>query len=123
MENDRRRAKKRTTEQGPTVNSSSASNSIKPVSSSMQGNGTTNTSSSTDTSRHSKKPRHQDPKQILPEIPEKVAKSANTGFVDPHSSDHVIHVTQLKENIASLQKKVNQKDSQLLQKDKELYFS
>jgi uncharacterized small protein (DUF1192 family) len=86
----------------------------------MQGNGTGNTSSSNDSSRHAKKPRQPEPKQILPEIPEKVAKSANTGFVDPHSSDHVIHVTQLKETIASLQKKVGQKDAQLLQKEKEV---
>ncbi|KAJ9597815.1 hypothetical protein L9F63_011310 [Diploptera punctata] len=37
---------------------------------------------------------------------------------DPNSSDHVVAVTELKEQIASLQKQLNQKDSQLLSKDK-----
>lgn len=37
---------------------------------------------------------------------------------DPNSSDHVVAMTQLKEQIASLQKQLNQKDSQLLSKDK-----
>ncbi|XP_037978558.1 protein FAM76A isoform X4 [Plutella xylostella] len=40
------------------------------------------------------------------------------GEVDPNSSDHVVAMTQLKETIASLQKKVQQKDSELLSKDK-----
>lgn len=37
---------------------------------------------------------------------------------DPNSSDHVVAMTQLKEQIASLQKQLHQKDSQLLNKDK-----
>lgn len=37
---------------------------------------------------------------------------------DPNSSDHVVAMTQLKEQIASLQKQLNQKDSQLLSKDR-----
>lgn len=37
---------------------------------------------------------------------------------DPNSSDHVVAMTQLKEQIASLHKQLNQKDSQLLSKDK-----
>ncbi|KOB66155.1 Protein FAM76A [Operophtera brumata] len=40
------------------------------------------------------------------------------GELDPNSSDHVVAMTQLKETIASLQKKVQQKDSELLSKDK-----
>ncbi|KAI8424430.1 hypothetical protein MSG28_002924 [Choristoneura fumiferana] len=40
------------------------------------------------------------------------------GEVDPNSSDHVVAMTQLKETIASLQKKVQQKDIELLTKDK-----
>ncbi|KAM3967403.1 protein FAM76A isoform 1-T1 [Aphomia sociella] len=38
--------------------------------------------------------------------------------LDPNSSDHVVAMTQLKETIASLQKKVQQKDNELLAKDK-----
>lgn len=59
-------------------------------------------------------------KQPLPEITDKLAKGGNNGFVDPNSSDHVVAMTQLKEKIASLEKKVSQKDGQLLQKDKEV---
>lgn len=40
------------------------------------------------------------------------------GELDPNSSDHVVAMTQLKETIASLQKKVQQKDMELLSKDK-----
>lgn len=40
------------------------------------------------------------------------------GELDPNSSDHVVATTQLKETIASLQKKVQQKDNELLSKDK-----
>lgn len=40
------------------------------------------------------------------------------GELDPNSSDHVVAMTQLKEQIASLQKQLNQKDQQLLTKDK-----
>ncbi|XP_022119827.2 protein FAM76A isoform X2 [Pieris rapae] len=39
-------------------------------------------------------------------------------FSDPNSSDHVVAMTQLKETIASLQKKVQQKEMELLSKDK-----
>lgn len=39
-------------------------------------------------------------------------------FHDPNSSDHVIAMTQLKETIASLQKKIGMKDKELLEKDK-----
>lgn len=38
--------------------------------------------------------------------------------VDPNSSDHMVAMTQLKEQIASLQKQLNQRDAQLLSKDK-----
>ncbi|XP_023950986.1 protein FAM76A isoform X4 [Bicyclus anynana] len=44
--------------------------------------------------------------------------NAPQGEVDPNSSDHVVAMTQLKETIASLQKKVQQKDMELLSKDK-----
>lgn len=53
-------------------------------------------------------------KNPLPELPpEKVGR-----FHDPNSSDHVIAMTQLKETIASLQKKIGMKDKELLEKDK-----
>lgn len=67
-----------------------------------------------------KKPQRPDiSKQLLPDIPEKVARIANHGIIiDTNSSDHVIAMTELKEKIASLQKKVVQKDRDLLDKDK-----
>lgn len=40
------------------------------------------------------------------------------GELDPNSSDHVVAMTQLKEQIASLQKQINLKDAQMLSKDK-----
>lgn len=55
----------------------------------------------------------------LSEIPEKIPKTANTGMI-PSNSDHVVAITQLREQIATLQKKLQQKDSALLQKDKEV---
>ncbi|KAG6450929.1 protein FAM76A-like isoform X2 [Manduca sexta] len=42
------------------------------------------------------------------------------GELDPNSSDHVVAMTQLKETIASLQKKVQQKDMELLAKDRQI---
>ncbi|KAK9872883.1 hypothetical protein WA026_020237 [Henosepilachna vigintioctopunctata] len=56
--------------------------------------------------------------QIPP--PPKVAKNNAGGRLDldPNSSDHVVAMTQLKEKIASLQKQISIKDSQLLCKDK-----
>ncbi|KAH1013505.1 hypothetical protein HUJ04_002489 [Dendroctonus ponderosae] len=40
------------------------------------------------------------------------------GELDPNSSDHVVAMTQLKEQIASLKKQISQRDNQLLSKDK-----
>lgn len=39
-------------------------------------------------------------------------------LVDPNSTDHMVALTQLREQIASLQKQLGQKDQQLLSKDK-----
>ncbi|XP_038118467.1 serine-aspartate repeat-containing protein C isoform X1 [Culex quinquefasciatus] len=72
-----------------------------------------------DNGRHSKKPR-TDMKGGVPELPEKLVKSSNSGYVDPHSSDHVIAMTQLKETIATLTRKIKQKDSIILEKEKEI---
>lgn len=47
-------------------------------------------------------------------------KTSNSVIAPVHSSDHVVALTQLREQIATLQKKLQQKDSQLLQKDKEV---
>ncbi|XP_055374444.1 protein FAM76A [Condylostylus longicornis] len=62
------------------------------------------------------------------EVPEKSASSRpvvnNTNTfaaavtIDPNSSDHVVAMTTLKEQIASLQRRLNQKDKELLEKDK-----
>lgn len=38
--------------------------------------------------------------------------------LDPNSSDHMVAMTQLKEQIASLKKQISQKDAILLSKDK-----
>lgn len=67
----------------------------------------------------SKKPQRNDmTKPLMPDIPEKVARIANSGIIDTNSSDHVVAMTELKETIASLQKKLMQKDKELLEKDK-----
>lgn len=66
-----------------------------------------------------KKIQRTDSKQALPEIPEKIARSTGVS-IDPNSSDHVVAMTQLKEQIASLQKRLAQKDRELLAKDKNM---
>lgn len=43
--------------------------------------------------------------------------------LDPNSSDHVVAMTQLKEQMASLQKQLQGKDSTILSKDKQVRFS
>lgn len=66
-----------------------------------------------------KKSRSDPTKHVFPEIPDKIAR--NSGFsMDPNSSDHVVAMTQLKEEIASLQKRLQQKDRELLAKDKHI---
>lgn len=65
------------------------------------------------------KKQNDSSKQILPEIPEKIARNSGLS-IDPNSSDHVIAMTQLKEQIASLQKRLTQKDKELLAKDKHI---
>lgn len=48
----------------------------------------------------------------------KISKTSNV--IPSHNTDHVVALTQLREQIATLQKKLQQKDNQLLQKDKEV---
>lgn len=68
---------------------------------------------------HKKIQRTDSSKHLLPEIPEKIPR--NTGVsIDPNSSDHVVAMTQLKEQIASLQKRLTLKDRELLTKDKNM---
>lgn len=57
-----------------------------------------------------------------PEMSEKFGKTINNGLIDPNSttSDHVVAILKLKETIAGLNKKLQQKDNGLLQKDKEV---
>ncbi|BES93937.1 Family with sequence similarity 76, member [Nesidiocoris tenuis] len=54
--------------------------------------------------------------------PAKVARAGNHrppgDLLDPNSSDHVVAMTQLKEQMASMQKQLSIKDSLLLSKDK-----
>lgn len=40
--------------------------------------------------------------------------------IDPNSSDHVVAMTELKERIASLERKLAMKDKDLLEKDKQV---
>ena len=40
-------------------------------------------------------------------------------LVDPNSSDHVVAITEMREQIATLQKQLNAKDQQLLGKEKQ----
>lgn len=66
---------------------------------------------------HKKLQRIDSSKQVLPEIPEKIARNSGVS-IDPNSSDHLVAMTQLKEKIASLEKRLSQKDRELLTKDK-----
>lgn len=64
-----------------------------------------------------KKPQRPDiTKQVMPDIPEKVARIASS--MDSNNSDHFIAMTELKETIANMQKRLSQKDRELLEKDK-----
>lgn len=103
---DSRRAKKR-----PVEETSKSSNPSKSGNQNASNNGS---------SGNDYKKSRSDNSKFLPAIPEKIAKTANNGMMDPSSSDHVVAMTQLKETIASLNKKLTMKDSQLLQKDKEV---
>lgn len=77
---------------------------------------------------HSKRPKRVDVTKLPPTDsdngpPNKAARNnigpgVIRGELDPNSSDHVVAMTQLKEQIASLQKQINQRDAQLLSKDK-----
>lgn len=41
-------------------------------------------------------------------------------LVDPNSSDHVVAITELREQVATLQKQLSSKDNQLLAKEKQV---
>lgn len=41
-------------------------------------------------------------------------------LVDPNSSDHIVALTELREQIATLQKQLSAKDGQLLTKEKQV---
>lgn len=94
-ENDKNRHKKRSAEEALKSNSSQK----------MSGSGSSN-------NRHGMSKSSSD-------VPEKIAKTVNSGLI-PNSSDHVVAITQLKEQIETLQKKLVQKDSIILAKDKEV---
>lgn len=79
---------------------------------------------------HNKRPHRVDVTKLPPQsesgdtngpTPVKAARMA--GVHDPHdpnSSDHVVAVTQLKEQIAHLNKQISIKESQLLAKDRQV---
>lgn len=67
-------------------------------------------------SSHKKSQRQDISKPPLPEVPEKVAKNV----VPVDSSDSSVVAIQLKEQIASLQKKLQMKDREMLGKDKHI---
>lgn len=81
---------------------------------------------------HNKRPNRPDVTKMPPPDdtngpPNKIARNNQApGMIradlDPNSSDHVVAMTQLKEQIASLQKQISMKDSQLLNKDKMVVF-
>lgn len=50
--------------------------------------------------------------------PSKMHRNSHHRNVDSNSSDHVVVITELKEQIAMIQKQSSQKDFQLLNKDK-----
>lgn len=73
--------------------------------------------SRSDRDRSDDRKQHQSQQQTLPDIGsggEKVRHAA----VDHNSSEHVVAMTQLKEQIASLNKKLSAKDREILAKDK-----
>lgn len=98
--------------------------------------------SSTAKKQHSSQPSQQAasvPPPAAISKPEKSGNSSNSGngggvgignftammatpMVDPNSSDHVVAMTQLKEKLVSLGKKLTQKDKDLLDKDKLVGF-
>ncbi|XP_060517865.1 protein FAM76A [Cylas formicarius] len=76
---------------------------------------------------HSKRPNRPEIKLPIPDgqPPVKMARNNSVPGVvgsdlDPNSSDHVVAMTQLREQIASLKKQIVQKDAQLLGKDKQI---
>lgn len=102
-DNDKHRHKKRTAEDA----------SLKTSSSHKMGN------SGPSNRGNSNSQRPDLTKANLSEVPEKISKTGNSGMVPSNDNDHVVVIT-LREQIASLQKKLQQKDSHLLQKDKEV---
>lgn len=60
------------------------------------------------------------PRDLSKDVPDnKISKTTNV-IAPSQTSDHFVALTQLREQIATLQKKLQQKDNQLLQKDKEV---
>jgi FAM76 protein len=101
-DNDKHRHKKRSADEA----------NLKSNSSHKIGSGSTNNRGGNHNSQ-----RPDMSKSGLSEIPEKISKTS--GMI-PSNSDHVVAMTQLKEQIATLQKRLQQKDNHLLQKDKEV---
>lgn len=71
------------------------------------------------TEHSNKRPRLAPDKIANGSVPLRSAPE-NSGLLDPNSSDHVVALTQLKEQVSSLQKQLGLKDQQLLAKDKQI---
>ncbi|EAT38521.1 AAEL009606-PA, partial [Aedes aegypti] len=116
-ESDRRRAKKRGAEGGPPP----------ALSSSASGADNRSTSDKTNSSSNSSSMNRGGGSSLPPLGDVSLGPSSHhhhhhhhSKYVDPHSSDHVIAMTQLKETIATLQRKIKQKDGIILEKEKEI---
>nr|CAG4651657.1 EOG090X02IW [Triops cancriformis] len=73
-------------------------------------------------SGHNKRPNRPDVTKVGlgEEPPVKVSRPAPRDSLDPNSSDHVVAMTQLREQVAALQKQLAMKDQQLIGKDKQM---
>jgi len=89
------------------LNSSSTNNSTQLL-----------TSNGNSSSNVSKKPRIELTKNSNGNLPS--SSKPDSSILDPNNSEHVIMVTQLKDQINSLQKQVKLKDSELLDRDKKI---
>lgn len=112
IEKHRERAKKRPADDAALKNSGS---SLK-----MGNQGSGSNRNSNNSGNSSTQQQRDLSKSNAMDMPDKLSKTSNSVIAPSHSSDHVVALTQLREQIATLQKKLQQKDNQLLQKDKEV---
>ena len=82
-----------------------------------------NGSGNNNNSQLAKKPRLELSKSSNGNLPS-ISKQDPSSLLDPNNSEHVIVVSQLKDQINTLQKQVRIKDSEILDRDKKviIYF-